>query len=178
MFARADFRHRRFIRFRKTTAKKVVHRTDAQLLLSGPGRGLNPIRQALHRDLKEARDVRIIVAYFLPAWRLRRDLARVVRRGGRVQLLLAGRSDVTVSQLAVLINRAFRDQLPASLRLVGEISQFRERTHWYFDIKDAGAVISCVMWQSAARKAGFTPAAGQQAISSAVKPAPEAYIAK
>ncbi len=41
-----------------------------------------------------------MVAYFLPAWRLRRDLARIVRRGGRVRLLLAGRSDVAVSQLA------------------------------------------------------------------------------
>jgi cardiolipin synthase len=77
-----------------------VQRATEQLLLSGPGWGVNPIRQSLHRDLKTARDVRIMVAYFLPAWRLRRGLARVVRRGGRVQLLLAGRSDVTVSQLA------------------------------------------------------------------------------
>ncbi len=100
MFARADFRHKRFARFRRTAAKKVVHRAAEQLLLSGPGWGANPIRQALHRDISKARDVRIAVAYFLPSWRLRRDLARVVRRGGRVQLLLAGRTDVTVSQLA------------------------------------------------------------------------------
>ncbi len=100
MFALAEFRHKRFIRFRRTGAKKVVHHAEEQLLLSGPGWGGNPIRQALHRDLSQARDVRIVVAYFLPAWRLRRDLARVVRRGGRVRLLLAGRSDVTVSQLA------------------------------------------------------------------------------
>jgi len=38
--------------------------------------------------------------YFLPTWRLRRDLARVVRGGGRVQLLLPGKSDVFLSQLA------------------------------------------------------------------------------
>jgi cardiolipin synthase len=100
MFALAEFRHKRFIRFRKTQAKRVVHHPDEQLLLSGPGRGVNPIRTALHRDLAAARDVRLVVAYFLPAWRLRRDLARVVRRGGRVRLLLAGRSDVAVSQLA------------------------------------------------------------------------------
>lgn len=100
MFALADFRHKRFIRFRRTSAKKVVRHAEEQLLLSGPGWGINPIRQALHRDLVRARDVRIVVAYFLPAWRLRRDLARVIRRGGRVRLLLAGRSDVTVSQLA------------------------------------------------------------------------------
>jgi len=44
--------------------------------------------------------VRIVSAYFLPTRRLRRDLIRVARRGGRVQLMLAGKSDVLVSQLA------------------------------------------------------------------------------
>jgi cardiolipin synthase len=115
MFARAEFRHKRFIRFRKTTAKKIVSRPAQQLLLSGPGRGLNPIRRALHRDLARARDVRILVAYFLPTWGLRRDLARVVRRGGRVQLLLAGKTDVTVSQLAA--HSLYRRLLKAGLQI-------------------------------------------------------------
>jgi cardiolipin synthase len=44
--------------------------------------------------------VRIVVAYFLPTWRLRRDLQQIARQGGRVQLILAGKSDVRVSQLA------------------------------------------------------------------------------
>jgi cardiolipin synthase A/B len=44
--------------------------------------------------------VKIISAYFLPTRRLRRDLRRIARRGGRVQLILAGRSDVPVSQMA------------------------------------------------------------------------------
>jgi cardiolipin synthase len=44
--------------------------------------------------------VRIVVAYFLPTWRLRRDIQRVARQGGRVQLILAGKSDVALSQLA------------------------------------------------------------------------------
>src|SRR5439155_13983296 len=55
---------------------------------------------ALRRDLAHARDVRIIMAYFLPTWRIRRALLRVIRQGGRVQLILAGKSDVMVSQLA------------------------------------------------------------------------------
>src|SRR5690606_19544004 len=46
------------------------------------------------------KDVKITMAYFLPTWRLRRALLRVVQRGGRVQLILAGKSDVLVSQLA------------------------------------------------------------------------------
>jgi cardiolipin synthase len=40
------------------------------------------------------------VAYFLPTWSLRRGLTEVVKRGGRVQLILAGKSDVLLSQLA------------------------------------------------------------------------------
>lgn len=115
MFARAEFRHKRFIRLRKTSAKKVVEHPEEQLLLSGPGRGHSPIRRALHRDLAGARDVGIVVAYFLPSWRLRRDLARVVRRGGRVQLLLAGRTDVRVSQLAA--HSLYRRLLKAGLRI-------------------------------------------------------------
>ena len=47
-----------------------------------------------------AKDVRVIVAYFLPTWRLQRDLLRVARRGGRVQLILAGKSDVPLAMLA------------------------------------------------------------------------------
>src|ERR1044071_2507838 len=99
-FARADFQHKRFLRLRKFTAKKAVVAPDEQLLLSGPGRGRNPIKQALRWDLARARNVQIIVAYFLPTWRIRRALTRVVWRGGRVQLILAGKSDVLVSQLA------------------------------------------------------------------------------
>ena len=47
-----------------------------------------------------AATVRLVVAYFLPPWRLRLELQRVARRGGRVQLILAGKSDVAVAQLA------------------------------------------------------------------------------
>jgi len=100
MFSRADFKHKRFSRLRRTTANRVVRAQNEQLLLSGPGRGVSPIKRALHRDLRDARLVQIMVAYFLPSWRLRRQLGRIVRQGGRVQLILAGKSDVSVSQLA------------------------------------------------------------------------------
>lgn len=100
MFARADFRHKRFSRLHKSSVKKSVKLPKEQILFSGPGRGHNPFKHALHRDLARAKNVRIIVAYFLPTWRLRRDLMRVARRGGRVQLILAGKSDVLLSMLA------------------------------------------------------------------------------
>lgn len=69
-----------------------------------------------------------------------------------------------VSELAGLIDRALRNGLPARVRVVGEVSGFRERTHWYFDLKDESAVVNCVMFASAARRAGFTPANGQAVV--------------
>jgi cardiolipin synthase len=100
MFARSDFRHKRFMRFRRFDAKKSVTWPAEQILFGGPGRGQSPFKRALSQDLKHARDVKIIVAYFLPTWSLRRELTDVVRRGGKVQLILAGKSDVRLSQLA------------------------------------------------------------------------------
>lgn len=100
MFARADFRHRRITRWREFSAKQTVALPPEQILFSGPGRGPSPLKRALRRDLAAAKDVQITVAYFLPSWRLRRDLMRVVRCGGRVQLILAGQSDVQLSKLA------------------------------------------------------------------------------
>jgi cardiolipin synthase len=100
MFARADFQHKRFIRLRKSTAKKMVLTPHEQLLLSGPGRGRSPVKRALRKDLSGATNVQIMAAYFLPNWRIRRDLTRIAQRGGTVQLILPGKSDVLVSQLA------------------------------------------------------------------------------
>jgi cardiolipin synthase A/B len=100
MFARADFLHKRFIRLRRSGSKRTVRTSNEQLLLSGPGRGRSPIKRGLQFDLAQARRVDIMVGYFLPTWRLRRQLTQVVRRGGQVRLMLPGKSDVSVSQLA------------------------------------------------------------------------------
>ena len=100
MFARAEFRHKRLARLRRTGLKRTIGRAGQQLLLSGPGRGSNPMLQALRTGLRRARSVQIMCAYFLPPLRLRRDVARVARRGGMVQLILPGKSDVAMSQLA------------------------------------------------------------------------------
>lgn len=100
MFARAGFKHKRFARLLKSPARQTVSVPQEQLLLSGPARGHSPIKRSLKRDLQRANSVQIIVAYFLPTWQLRRQLARVVQRGGRVQLMLAAKSDVLISRLA------------------------------------------------------------------------------
>jgi cardiolipin synthase len=100
MFAKAEFRHKRFLQLRWFRPRKTRTRPAEQILFSGPGLGRSPMKAALRQDLAHARDVKIMVAYFLPTWRLRRDLTQVVHRGGRVQLILAGKSDVLLSQLA------------------------------------------------------------------------------
>lgn len=102
MYARADMRHQRLARLRTSTAKRNVVTEDGELLLSGPARGRNPFARALRKDLVRARSVKIIMAYFLPTWRIRRDLMRVVRNGGKVQLILPAKSDVWLSQFASL----------------------------------------------------------------------------
>lgn len=75
-------------------------------------------------------------------------------------------STLTVSQLAGAIDLALKSGVPARVRVIGEVSGFRDRTHWYFDLKDANAVVSCVVFQSAARKVGFTPENGREVVAS------------
>jgi cardiolipin synthase A/B len=100
MFERADVEHKAFTLLRRTSIKRSFPVKEVDLLLTGPGRGPNPFTKVLDRDLAGAQKVQIICAYFLPTWRIRRKLARVARRGGRVQLVLPGKSDVYLSQLA------------------------------------------------------------------------------
>ena len=72
---------------------------------------------------------------------------------------------LSVSQLATRIDLALKGGFPTTVRVVGEVSGFRDRTHWYFDLKDQDAVVGAVMFGSAARKSRFTPADGQQVVA-------------
>ena len=99
-FARADFAYKPLQRLRRTDFKSASASGHWSLLLGGPGRGYNYLKRTLAADLSKARDVQIICAYFLPTWRLRRELLGVSRRGGRVRLILAGKSDIRLSKLA------------------------------------------------------------------------------
>jgi cardiolipin synthase len=99
-FERAGGPHRILQRLRKAASRVATAADTWQLLLGGPGRGRNFLKRTLADDLAKARDVRLVSAYFLPTWRLRRELAGVVRRGGSVRLVLAGKSDVRLSQRA------------------------------------------------------------------------------
>jgi cardiolipin synthase len=114
MVERADYRHPPFARLRRAPRQEVVAMPPAQLLLGGPSRN-NLIKQALRHDLARARSVRIESAYFLPPWRIRRELGRAARRGGRVQLILPGKSDVPLSRLAA--QRFYRRLLMAGVEI-------------------------------------------------------------
>lgn len=113
-FGKAEFQHRRLQRLRRAPSK-VATGDNWKLLLSGPGRQDNDLTAPLRRDLAEARCVRIISAYFLPTRRLRAALSQVVARGGRVQLILAGKSDVLLSQFAS--RRLYRAFLRAGVEI-------------------------------------------------------------
>ena len=100
LFTRADCRHRRFQRIRHTRADAVVAGPDWILLLTGPGRGHRALKQSLARDFSHAKSIGIMSAYFLPNMRLLRELKYAARRGARVQLILAGKSDVWLMRIA------------------------------------------------------------------------------
>jgi len=70
------------------------------LLEGGPELHRSPLRRRLRYDLHRALDVSIASAYFLPSSRVRRMMYRALERGGRVRVLLAGRSDVPLAQRA------------------------------------------------------------------------------
>jgi cardiolipin synthase len=100
MFTRADLPHRSFMRLMKTGAHRLIEGRDGQIILSGPGRGTSRLKRSLRADLKNAREVCIMAAYFLPTYRLRLFLVRLARRGVKVKIILPGKNDVLLSQWA------------------------------------------------------------------------------
>ncbi|MFM2295211.1 MAG: hypothetical protein RLZZ350_1624 [Verrucomicrobiota bacterium] len=101
LFALAEFARRPLLRLRGFKPHRIrMKPARGQLLLSEPGRGESPLQKSLRHDLRHAREVLLMTAYFLPPWQLLRDLLRVARRGGRVRIILPGQSDVPVAQLA------------------------------------------------------------------------------
>ena len=100
MFAMADYRHRRLARYRRSSVARLAETPEGQLLTNAPGRGPYVMKGTLLRDIHQARTVDIISAYFLPPRQMRRAMMRASRQGRPVRLILAGKSDVKLSQLA------------------------------------------------------------------------------
>lgn len=79
-----------------------------------------------------------------------------------------GRKDdqpLTVTQLAGLVKETLLQGLPSKLRIVGEISNLSNRTHWFFNLKDSGASMRCVCFASSARKVSFPVKDGMEVIA-------------
>jgi len=102
LFVTADFHRRPLLRLRAFKGRRRGNRkrTGEDVLLAHPGAGKSLFQVALHNDLHSAKDVTIVSAYFLPPRQLRRDLRWAAKRGARVRLILAGKSDVPVAQSA------------------------------------------------------------------------------
>lgn len=70
----------------------------------------------------------------------------------------------TVSELALRIDQALKQGVPGPVVVIGQVSGFRERTHWYFDLKDESAVINCVCFASRAARQNVQPENGHELI--------------
>lgn len=73
-------------------------------------------------------------------------------KGGASERARRADAAMTVSQVADRIGNALAQQFPAKIQVVGEISNLRDRQHWFFSLKDEAASIRCVCFASTARK--------------------------
>ncbi len=72
---------------------------------------------------------------------------------------------LTVTEVAGRIRGALEAGLPGKLRVVGEISNLSNRSHWFFSLKDGGAALRCVMFASAARRVAFAAKDGLEVVA-------------
>ncbi len=72
---------------------------------------------------------------------------------------------LTVSDVTRLVKMALNQHLPRRMRIVGEVSNFSDRTHWFFSLKDEQATLRCVCFATAARKVGFRLQDGLQVVA-------------
>lgn len=100
MFRQAGLKHGFWLRLRPRTRDTISSGKHWRLLLNIPSFRRHAIKRSLADDFAEAQSIRIIAAYFLPTWRIRSRLVKCARAGRRVQLILAGKSDVRLAQLA------------------------------------------------------------------------------
>lgn len=92
-------------------------------LMGGPTRRLSPWARAVRRDLKRARRIDILAAYFFPSPAMLRRLGRAARRGGQVRVVLPSITDNSLTIYAArftyrgLLRRGVRifEYLPTKL---------------------------------------------------------------
>lgn len=75
---------------------------------------------------------------------------------------------ISVSELTSRIDRALKVNLPDTLLVRGEVSNFRIQQgsgHYYFTLKDASSCVDCVMWKDHAARLKFAPADGMELLA-------------
>ena len=72
---------------------------------------------------------------------------------------------MTVSEITKEIKQILEDGF-SNVSIIGEISGFKAHVsgHWYFNLKDSNAVISCTMWRGMNSNVFFTPQDGMKVI--------------
>jgi cardiolipin synthase len=101
MFFLANFpTWKQFAWKRHAIRTRHIQHEETTILLSAPGWRRNPLIRILARDFSDARTISILCAYFLPTGKVLRSLLRATRRGAKIRLILAGRSDMMVMQMA------------------------------------------------------------------------------
>lgn len=73
---------------------------------------------------------------------------------------------LSVSALAAKIDASLKAGIPGRVRVIGQVGGFRDRTHWYFNLSDEGAVVGAVMFASSARRSKVTPEDGLEVVAS------------
>ncbi len=76
---------------------------EPRLFAVKPGRGADAFQRMLQADLARAGAADFIVPYFLPPRRIRKLLLKVVKRGGRVRLILPSICDVPLARAAAMV---------------------------------------------------------------------------
>lgn len=74
----------------------------------------------------------------------------------------------TVSQITSLIKQAITRLLPATVHVVGQVSNLKRQTsgHLYFTLKDDHSELPCVMWRTEALRLKFKPEDGLEVVAS------------
>jgi cardiolipin synthase len=84
--------HARFRSIRRRVRNWNPGVAPAQILIGGPTIGLSTWSRSISRDLIRGDKLDMIMAYFAPAYRLRKRIRRIARKGA-TRLVLAGKSD-------------------------------------------------------------------------------------
>ena len=78
---------------RRLLLKSSVTQGRLHWLFGGPSRRLSPWARAVRRDMRSARRLDLVAAYFAPSFGMLRRLSGISRSGGKVRLVTASRSD-------------------------------------------------------------------------------------